>query len=171
MRKRLTLFLILPLYGIASLGVFTSYWMLFHRTSFQFRARQGNSQEYTKLTLTQEEFENLEWTERNREFRLRGKMYDISSIESFDGGYLVYCKHDAIESFVVDLFKYQKSSIPDKDSSSKNPKKFADKYYPQSGSFKVWFTRTTPDKNRFERTTGYASCSLEVESPPPEALA
>lgn len=160
--------MILPLYGIASLGVFTSYWMLFHRTSFQYRARQGNSQGYTKLKLTQEEFESLEWTDRNREFRYHDKMYDISSIEPFDGGYLVFCKHDAIESFVVDLFKYQKSTLPDKDSPSKDSKKFTDKYYPQPGSFKVWFTRTAPDKKRFERTTGYTSCSLEVESPPPE---
>jgi len=79
--KRLTLIFLLPLYGLASLGNLAPYYALFHRASFQLRVRQGNYQNGTTLNLTEQEYNLLDWTEKGREFKMDGEMYDVSSIK------------------------------------------------------------------------------------------
>ena len=50
------------------------------------------------LSFSHEAFANLKWEEKNKEFRLQGKMYDVSSIKIEDDKVLVYCMFDKSES-------------------------------------------------------------------------
>ncbi len=50
------------------------------------------------MTFTKEAFANLKWEEKNKEFRLHGKMYDVSSMAIDGDKILVYCVFDKDET-------------------------------------------------------------------------
>ena len=50
------------------------------------------------LTFTKETYSQLKWEEKNKEFRLKGKMYDVSAIETKGDKVFVYCVFDKSET-------------------------------------------------------------------------
>lgn len=170
--RLIVVFFLVPVYTLASLGFFSLSITLLHRVPFQFRVRQGEFPELTVFTFSGDEFTELEWTEQGREFRLNGKMYDISSIKKVNDDYVVSCKHDAVESFVANLFTFQKENAMAKDfPKRKNVRKnlspqHAPHHLQQNVEASIivrWIC--------FEPILRTSSEFYEVESPPPDLFA
>lgn len=155
---------------MASLGLFNSNLTLLHRASFQSRIRSGNGTDLTVFRLSEVEFEGLNWTEKGREFRWDEKMYDVASIEKIDDGYVVTCKHDVVESYVVNALSYlKKGTAKDLPIKKRSRKNFSTKHFAQD------ILTPTPVKatQGIEWVTSLQKLlvfSEEVESPPPEQL-
>lgn len=155
---------------MASLGLFNSNLTLLHRASFQSRIRSGNGTDLTVFRLSEAEFEGLNWTEKGREFRWDEKMYDVASIEKIDDGYVVTCKHDVVESYVVNALSYlKKGTAKDLPIKKRSRKNFSTKHFAQD------ILTPTPVKatQGIEWVTSLQKLlvfSEEVESPPPEQL-
>lgn len=169
MLKRLTLIFLLPLYGLATLGNLAPYYALFHRASFQLRVRQGNYENGTTLHLSEKEFEFLDWTEKGREFKLDGKMYDVSSIKKTNAGYTIICKHDEVDSWLSKVIPSSKQKEKSRSPSKKRrPARSVDKYFPSELSFTKTALQIASTIRGFEKKLAIPKVYSEVESPPPD---
>lgn len=167
--RLIVVFFVMPVYALATLGFFSSSLTFLHRASFQSRVRLGEFSELTLFTFSGDEFKGLEWTEQGREFRMDGKMYDISSIEKVNDGYIVSCKHDAIESFVANLFTFEKMNGKDKDlPKEKNTRKNLSLQHFSKQLQQEIKTKPIQQWTYFELLLKPSAKFYEVESPPPE---
>tara|TARA_R110000822_G_scaffold176662_1_gene316555 strand:- start:351163 stop:351690 length:528 start_codon:yes stop_codon:yes gene_type:complete len=167
--KRLTLVFLLPLYGLATLGNLAPYYALFHRASFQLRVRQGNYQNGTTLNLTEQEYNLLDWTEKGREFKMDGEMYDVSSIKKTNTGYTIICKHDEVDSWLSKIIPSSKQTQKQKAPSKKRRiARSIDKYFPAEFSFTRAALQVALPISPFEKNLSIPLIYSEVESPPPE---
>ncbi|MCB0490121.1 MAG: hypothetical protein R2820_03895 [Cyclobacteriaceae bacterium] len=173
MFRRLLIFVTLTVYGMASVGLLGTSWTLFHKTSFQYLVKEGAFSNLTTFTFTSEQFETLQWMEEGREFKLDGKMFDVSEIERVGDNYLVKCKHDVIESVVRDFFDDEQGDVGDhgkpkkKDGQNKNR---VSKFFPgQKTAYEPEFLLFQP--LTYSQLSEYSTTTLrEVESPPPEQV-
>ncbi len=169
--RLIVVFLLVPVYTLATLGFFNLSLTFLHRIPFQYSVRQGEFPELTVFTFSGDEFTELGWTEQGREFRLDGKMYDISSIKKVNDNYVVSCKYDVVESFVVSLFTFQKTNAMTKDfPKGKNVRK---NLLPQHVSRQLQQNVGVNTILRwiyFEPILLLTSKFYEVESPPPELI-
>lgn len=170
MLRRVTLFLVLSIYMMASLGLFNFNLALLHQAVYQSYVEMAGTDELTELRFSEEEFANLNWTEKGREFMWQEKMFDVSSIEKIGEDYAVTCKHDEVESFVVssltDLKKGTSKNLPTKKRSRKD---FSTKHFAQK------ILRTTPMEalckiRRFEPVQKLEKVFDDVKAPPPKSL-
>jgi len=150
--------------------MFNTNLTLLHRASFQSRARTSEPTDLTVFTFSEEEFEGLNWTEKGREFMFDEKMFDIASIEKSDDGYVVYCKHDVVESLVVNAFSYlKKGSEKDLPIKKRSRKNFSIKHFAQN----ILITLPVISNQEIEQF-GFTQKLIvffdEVESPPPEYI-
>jgi len=168
--RSFTLFLVLPLYLMAALGFFSSNLAFLHRAAFQSYVRIADTPELTVLQFSEDEFEGLNWTEKGREFRWQEMMFDIHSIEKIDGGYVVTCKHDVVESFVVNTLSYLKKgtskNIPVKKRSRND---FSTKHFAQE-ILRADLIIDYHKKRSFDSFQKPPLFFNEVKSPPPESL-
>ncbi len=155
---------------IASLGLLNSNLALLHQAVYQSYVKLADTDELTVLQFSEEEFANLNWTEKGREFMWQEKMFDVSSIEKIGKDYAVTCKHDEVESFVVnsltDLKKGTSKDLPIKKRSRKD---FSTKHFAQK------ILRTAPMEalskmRRFETLQKLEKVFNDVKSPPPKSL-
>lgn len=162
---------VMPVYALATLGFFNSSLTFLHRASFQSRVRQGEFSELTVFSFSGDEYKDMEWTEEGREFRMDGKMYDISSVEKVDNNYIVSCKHDVMESFVANLFTFRKMNGMTKNLPKEKKVRKNLSFQHFSGQFrqevqaKIIFRWIY-----FESFLIFPSNYYEVESPPPELI-
>lgn len=168
--RSFSLLLVLPLYIMASLGLFNSNLTLLHRASFQSYVKAGGANDLTVFVFSKEEFDGLNWTEKEREFSLNEKMFDVASIERSGDEYVVTCKHDVVESLVVNAFSYLKKAngkdLPIKKRSRKN---FSSKHFAQ----KILNTLPIKAGHPLYQVTYSQKLTMffdEVESPPPEIV-
>ena len=164
--RSFTLFLVLPLYLMATMGLLSSNLLLIHRAAFQSYARIAELPDLTVFNFSEEEFNGLDWTVKGREFRWREMMFDVSTIEQDGKGYRVTCKHDVVESFVAKTLSFLKKD------SSKPVKKRSRKDF-QTKHFAQKVLRALPlgsqiQKNALEHPCKPSLVFMEVKSPPPE---
>ena len=155
---------------MASLGLFNSNLTLLHRASFQSRVRSGDGTDLTVFKLSEAEFEGLNWTEKGREFRWDEKMFDVASIEKINDDYIITCKHDVVESFVVNALSYlKKGTAKDLPIKKRSRKSFSTKHFAQD----ILTPPPVKVTQGVERITSSQKLLVffdEVESPPPEQL-
>lgn len=65
--RSFTLFLVLPLYLMATMGLLSSNLLLIHRAAFQSYARIAELPDLTVFNFSEEEFNGLDWTVKGRE--------------------------------------------------------------------------------------------------------
>jgi hypothetical protein len=61
--------------------------------------------EVNMFSFSEQEFYQINWQEKNKEFELKGKMYDVASIEFKNGVYKIYCENDLIEDLLIGFLK------------------------------------------------------------------
>lgn len=85
------------------MGIFSSDFLNYHRSSFQEFVRQ--SRETEKLIFSKTDFQLIHWEEADKEFQWEGKMYDVSRIEKDSEVITIYCTHDEFEDAILNFFK------------------------------------------------------------------
>jgi hypothetical protein len=154
------------------LGTLVPYWTMLHRSSFRLRVRSGEFEDLTTFHLSNKEYENLNWTEKHREFMKEGKMYDIKSIEETDSGYTLLCKYDKAESLVAKLLSNQKEKdkAPDHSSSKKRVKSDPSQKYFPTKALTAAILRFGLKPIKFEnQISKLTKIYFDIESPPPES--
>jgi hypothetical protein len=133
--------------------------------------RSGEFEDLTVFRLSDNEYESLNWTEKDREFMKDSKMYDIKSIEKTDSGYTLLCKYDKAESLVAKLLSGQKEKdkAPDHSSSKKRVKSNpSQKYFPTkilTAAILRFGLKPIKFENQIPKLT---KIYFDIESPPPE---
>ena len=56
------------------------------------------------VTLCKHDFENIKWITEGKEFRLKGKLYDVSKIEFLNGVVKLFVEEDSLETNLVEDF-------------------------------------------------------------------
>lgn len=167
MLKKSLVILLLPLYFLASLESLVPYWTLLHRTSFRLRARRGELEEPLTFHFTKQEYEALHWEEKGKEFELKNKMYDVTSIEVTEDGFIVKCYHDKAESLIKKVLnshsKKPKNSNKRKIKTFKYISRFDDYMHGLLSQF-----LTVSDSKCAHLDLLYENVLYDIESPPPE---
>ncbi|MBS1488391.1 MAG: hypothetical protein JST43_12460 [Bacteroidetes bacterium] len=90
--------LLLP-YVLSLSGIFFGLFLTSHQNTFQQRVKETESKS-TVLVFTNEEFQNIQWTEQDIEFEKDGKMYDVANIVHKDNTVEIYCENDSLEEMM-----------------------------------------------------------------------
>ncbi len=119
------------------------------------------------LTFTTAEYGHLKWTEENKEFRLHGKMYDVSSVETDRGLIHILCVFDKKETGLRKKLNDFFSNRPDKNFPARQLIKVLSQKYFSS----LFDSLPTPDSFLILLPTPYFFCvhsfENEVTGPPP----
>lgn len=139
----------------------------------EIRSRINNkvpTNELTIFSFNKKEYTNLDW-EESKEFRLKGKMYDvISTVNNQDESITVYCIDDESES---NLFKLHKKQVDSNSSDNKDSKsehkisKIISNYFFQSTNLNI-FKNITHCKIEDFIVNNFLSLSIDVKLPPPK---
>ncbi|MBI1769676.1 MAG: hypothetical protein HYR67_15015 [Bacteroidetes bacterium] len=97
----------------SSVGIFSSLYQEFHRDSMQSKVSESVLISLEKLFFSKEDFLKIDWKEKEREFELNGKLYDVSKIGKTKDGFEIYCLNDSEEEGIIYLFnEWKKSNGP-----------------------------------------------------------
>jgi len=91
------------LYMLGTMGIFSSYYTLHHRTSFQSWVKSAEQSELEEVVLTEAEFKGIQWIEEDTEFEWKGKLYDVSAITRENGHVIIQCENDNLEEMLMSL--------------------------------------------------------------------
>lgn len=103
--RKLILYLTLVLYLVSTWGMFSTYFIEYHRTAIHAEIRNTPSENLIQLHFTPTSFAALHFKEKGREFEWNGNMYDISSIQKTEDDIIVHCKIDHLEGSLLALLK------------------------------------------------------------------
>ena len=70
------------------------------------------------VTLSRHDFENIKWIVEGKEFRFKGKLFDISKIEFSNGIVKLFAEEDSLETNLVEDFISIISSQKEKEQSN-----------------------------------------------------
>lgn len=90
--------ILIIVFSFVSIGTSPFFFSELKHIRTEMKKQVGSDNNRQCLTFTKEAFANLKWEEKNKEFRLDGKMYDVSSVEINGDNILVYCVFDKDET-------------------------------------------------------------------------
>jgi hypothetical protein len=82
--------------------------IIFLHRSVELRKMESRSERLEEMIFTPEEYSGLEFERDGREFRYRGNMYDIHSVEKSDTRIVVLAFLDSHETKLIKAFQNQK---------------------------------------------------------------
>ena len=91
-------YILIIIFSFISFGMSLTFFSTLSHIHVEMKEKVQNDNHTQCLTFTQETFANLKWEKKNKEFRLKGKMYDVSTIETEGDKVLVYCIFDKSET-------------------------------------------------------------------------
>jgi len=156
--------MLLSLLLILSGGDFLFFKIVEHKLKYeaQSQIRQGfKDEELTLIELSNENKENIRWTEFQKEFEYKGQMYDVVKTVHKNGSIYLYCLNDKKEeAFVSAYFRDIKLRI------QKITNTYQFVYIIPVIPFN--FFPTTFDKYYFLQRLSFLPVSTTVLTPPPE---
>ncbi len=96
------------LYLVGTMGIFSSYYTLHHRTAFQTQVKQERHSGIEELIFSEADFARIQWMEDQKEFEWNGKLYDVASISRAGGQVVVRCENDSLEELLLSLVNPEK---------------------------------------------------------------
>jgi len=90
--------ILIIVFSFVSIGTSLFFFSELAHIRTEMKEQIGNDNSRQCLSFTKEAFANLKWEEKNKEFRLDGKMYDVSSVEINGDNIMVYCVFDKDET-------------------------------------------------------------------------
>lgn len=105
MKKRSSIHLLglTMLYMVGTMGIFSSYYTLHHRTTVQSRVKSAGESALEVVILTEAEYQNIQWIDKETEFEWKGKLYDVASITRANGNVTIQCENDSLEEMLLSL--------------------------------------------------------------------
>jgi len=100
-------------YLASTVGIFSSVYLSLHRSAFQESVIESIPSTTEKLFFSVADFSIIDWVENGKEFKLKGKLYDVSKIERTVQGFAVYVINDTLEeNFIAMVDQWKKDSAP-----------------------------------------------------------
>jgi len=100
-------------YLTSTVGIFSSLYLSLHRSAFQECVVESIPSTTEKLFFSVADFSKIEWIEKGKELKLKGKLYDVSKIERTVQGFAVYGVNDSLEEeFIAMVDQWKKNSAP-----------------------------------------------------------
>jgi len=84
--------------------------IIFFQRSIELRKMESKSEKLEEIIFTPEEYSSLEFERDGREFRYRGNMYDIHSVEKTDTRIVLVAYLDSHETKLIKAFQDHKDS-------------------------------------------------------------
>ncbi len=165
MKQRYSIALLILIYAVGTIGLFTTYYTSYHRLAFQVQVRETKEDELTKLLFSEQEYESIVWMEEETEFEWHGKLYDVSKISRTKGGYMILCENDSLEEALLSFLKSTKGNRDDRGSTKGSPQ-------PQFFSVGLIFTEMNLQKEREPLPSTlcfYCSIYPGIHLPPPKS--
>jgi len=165
--KRYTLYISLILILLTSNGYYLYFKYLEHNIKHQIKQeiRKGlNEKDLSLIIVTFKNEDKIIWTEKNKEFKYNGAMYDVVKSKIKNGKKYYYCINDKKENRLVTSFLHNSKKRNKILLELKNV--LSSKYFSNKFSIKIIRNKTDvyyPEKKQF-----YKTVYLELNSPPPE---
>jgi hypothetical protein len=96
------------LYLVGTMGIFSTYYTVHHRTAFQAQVRQEQHPGTLELVFSESDFARIQWIEEQTEFEWNGKLYDVAAIKRVDGNIVIRCENDSLEELLLSLVNPEK---------------------------------------------------------------
>jgi hypothetical protein len=82
MKKRSSIHLLglTMLYMLGTMGIFSSYYTLHHRTVFQSLVKSAHESGLEEVVVTEAEYRAIQWIEKDTEFEWKGKLHFIACL-------------------------------------------------------------------------------------------
>ena len=152
-------------YLSGSIGIFSSLYLDFHRTSFQQVAVESHPFRTEKLFFSREDYRKIKWVEDKREFEWNNKLYDVSTIEKKQDGFEISCVNDSLEeSLIAMVDQWKKDTAPGGKTKTMFQPQFCNSL---NGEINPYFTF---QNNFFHNSSRYSQPEAQTLSPPPEFL-
>ncbi|HQQ97959.1 MAG TPA: hypothetical protein PLX35_11880 [Cyclobacteriaceae bacterium] len=110
MKKRSSIHLLglAMLYMVGTMGIFSSYYTLHHRTAFQSWVKSVKKSGMEEVIVSEAEYQQIQWIEKDTEFEWKGKLYDVASIARGNGNVIIQCENDSFEEMLLSLINPEK---------------------------------------------------------------
>lgn len=95
-------YILITIFSLISFGMSLTFFSTLSHIRTEMKQKVQDDSHAQRLTFTKETYAQLKWEEKNKEFRLKGKMYDVSTIETKGDNVLVYCIFDKSETSLRD---------------------------------------------------------------------
>jgi len=95
-------YILIILFSFISFGISLTFFSTLSHIRTEMKEKVQEDSHVQCLIFSQETYSQLKWEEKNREFRLKGKMYDVSAIKTQGDKVLVYCMFDKYETRLRD---------------------------------------------------------------------
>ena len=157
--------LLIIMYAVGTVGIFTTYYTYHHRLFFQASIKESKDEELQNLFFTREEYESIEWIDDETEFEWHGKLYDVSKIYETRGGYMIVCENDSLEEMLMALFKATQGGEQRHGLEKGNPQP---QFFCAIFSVLIASPSSGEERRLHERQSFYDSIQPEISSPPPK---
>ena len=91
-------YILIIIFSFISFGMSLTFFSTLSHIREEMKEKVQDDSHTQSLTFTKDAFARLKWEKKNKEFRLKGKMYDVSAIETKGDKVLVYCIFDKTET-------------------------------------------------------------------------
>jgi hypothetical protein len=116
MKKRSSIHLLglTMLYMLGTMGIFSSFYTLHHRTVFQSLVKSAHESGLEEVVVTEAEYRAIQWIEKDTEFEWKGKLYDVAAITRSNGNVIIQCENDSLEEMLLSLVNPDKEKAGNK---------------------------------------------------------
>ncbi len=154
------------------LAIGTSVFFFFQlnqiKSSVNRELKNDEQENLLSFRFTQTEYNELNWLEKGKEFRMNGKMYDIASIQKTQNFITVFCAYDTQETRVRQVFANLLSGASSKSLPLRQLVKIIGQKYFSSALTGI-FENTAIKKIKFKPYLySLITGLIKPESPPPE---
>ena len=94
----------------SAVGIFSSFYLGFHRTSFQESIIRSMPSQAEKLVFSTRDYLKIKWIDKEKEFEWNNKLYDVSKIEKTKKGFDIFCVNDSLEEAIIAMVDQWKKS-------------------------------------------------------------
>ncbi len=91
-------YILVFIFSFISLGMSVTFFSTLSHIRKDMKKQVHEDNHSQCLTLSHKAFSDLKWEEKNKEFRLNGKMYDVSKVVKKGNEVLIYCLFDKDET-------------------------------------------------------------------------
>ncbi|MBE0651711.1 MAG: hypothetical protein IH595_12840 [Bacteroidales bacterium] len=91
-------YILILIFSFISIGTSLFFFSALSHIHSEMKEQVADDKNPQCLIFSNEDFTNLKWEEKKKEFRLNGKMYDVSAIEIEGDQVMVYCVFDKKET-------------------------------------------------------------------------
>jgi len=163
-------YILLSIFFFLTVGVSALFFLGLHHQRAMIRQKVYKVRNIRVFSYSEEEYNAIEWTRRNKEFKSNGVMYDVVRTEKLQGTIKLYCVADAEETVLRNKLDDYFSHSTDNNAIFKHIQKVLDLKYFVFSSDKIYMSGISFEISSFYMLF-YPQNYLSVVVPPPKQAA